>query len=143
MRETPRQWKTCHVLGHQLEKGKERQALDRWEILNDEMDAAAKLHRRLFADHETAVRPQYLFRESCAISIAGTKYSSDILAELRWHINGRPLLDYWKSKGKFDETTELTIDWSATLKAMKALPLPRRIHQSKMVSTFVGAFVGV
>jgi hypothetical protein len=32
MRETPIKWKTHHVLGHQLEKGKDREALDRWEI---------------------------------------------------------------------------------------------------------------
>jgi hypothetical protein len=107
MRETLIKWKTHHVLGHQVEKGKDRDSLDRWEVLNDEMDALQAS-------------------------------SSDILDELRRHINGQLLLAYWKRKGNFDDSTEDTIDWAATKKAMKALPLPRRIHQSKLVSTFVG-----
>ena len=142
MRQTPIEWKTRHVLGHQREKGGFEGSpligpLDRWAKLNDDMDEAAKMHRLQHADRATNPMPQFLYGEISPICINGIKLCCRVQAAIREQVNSPPLLAYWRRKEKFGNATETAVDWKATHKAMKLLPLGRRQHQTKMVAKFV------
>jgi hypothetical protein len=89
-----------------------------------------------------------VYTKTCPISTAGVNIAAIYSTLTASAYQRQPLLDdrktgSRKSKGGFNAATEaeaatIAIDWSAAMKVMKALSLPQTLHQSKMLSTFVG-----
>lgn len=127
-------WKFRHVYGHQDRDGRE---LDRWATLNCDMDEHAKAYaRELYRDGIPIEQRQVrIFKEPWPLWIEGRKASSDIGPLIKDQVDGKPLLQYWKKKGKLGIADPSEIDWKGIERAMASSPLSRRIWVSKAVST--------
>jgi hypothetical protein len=138
----PVKWKFRHVYGHQ--DGKPEKEMTRWELLNCEMDARAKgLLRSLLRDGDHEQRQIRIFKEPWPLWINGRKACRDIGPLISEQVDGKPLLDYMKKKGKMGTAEYTEVDWEAVEGAMKSVPQNRRIWISKHVSTFCGTGVNM
>jgi hypothetical protein len=126
-------WLHRHVRGHQDDK-KDISALDRWEKLNIEMDALAKL--TLSQPH--SLPSQTSKGEPWSIWIDNEKIIKDIANNIYEHIHGKEAIDYWLQKEKLNSETRSLMVWDPIGKAITQTPLPRRWFLSKHISGMCG-----
>jgi hypothetical protein len=142
MASCPVKWKFRHVYGHQ---DRDRRDLDRWATLNCDCDERAKAYARFLnqqgiPEDQRQVR---IFKEPWPLWIEGRKASSDIGPLIKDQVDGKPLLKYWRKKGKLGTADNSDIDWNGITRAMKTVPLSRQIWVTKQVSTFCGTGVNM
>ena len=137
MRRCPISWTTRHVKGHQDDNAEA--VLDRWALLNIEMDEKAKEHwRRTQQDGRQQSR---IFGETWSVWIGAEKLTGNIRRAVTEQIHGKAAVAYWGSKGRFGNGSEEDIDWESTGKAMELESLSRQRWITKQVSGFCGTGV--
>ena len=143
--ELPIQVHWRHVDGHQ-DDGRIG-PLDRWEQLNCEMDALAKLRWQTSAAshepfHEVDGQLWPLFlnvdvtKDSSGLrrSTGGRAVGHDLPARLADHTLGQHLLRYWEDKPWLGDSTGPSINWDAVGLARSSLTMSRKAWVTKFVS---------
>jgi hypothetical protein len=128
LQSAPIQWTAHHVKGHQDDDL--TAILDRWAVLNIEMDARAKTYWS-----ETIAKPlprQFsITGEPWALWIGPLKVCRDVATTIISHVHGPPCQEYWATKNNFGAATRHVVDWFATNLAMRAAPIHCRHWISK------------
>ena len=133
---TPIKWKARHVKGHQDDD--ETIVLDRWALINIDMDLKAKEHwHRMQSDRSTpGFIQQEIYGEPWSFWVGPRKISQRFREEVIEHIQGKAVKKYWDGKKRFGGKSSADIDWNATKKAMESVPLSRKRWVSKHASGF-------
>jgi hypothetical protein len=134
---SPVTWTWRHVAGHQDDDGIEE--LDRWAMLNIEMDNLAKVYWNDLSDEQTGNCP--ITNKYWPVYIQGEKITAQLDERIREHILGSAQCERWERKGRFSRESISRVNWKACKKAMKSLAIGRRHWIVKHVSGHVG--VGV
>ena len=125
MASCPIHWLYRHVKGHQDDDI--TKSLDRWALLNVEMDSRAKVH--WIDTHSRSltgvVLNEHIRGEPWAIWLGRSKISTNLRDSIINHIHGQDALQWWVSKNRIPEEEKLHIDWSSIKSAMTTSPLPR------------------
>ena len=136
----PITWLPRHVAGHQDDV--ENAFLDRWALLNIEMDSAAKAHLHEYRDLDdlnSPRPPQYkIYGKPWALWIGGRKLCTDYRPIIQEITQGKDLREYWDRKERFGGGSSTDIDWIATESAMKNSTPSRRQWVTKHVSGHCG-----
>jgi hypothetical protein len=137
LKSSPIKWEFRHVEGHQ-DDGIE--VLDRWAMLNVEMDSLAKV---LWNDEVDQPREynEMVANEYWPVFIGGSKISSQLDVAIREHILGTAQCERWVRKGRLTQESIQQVNWKACEIAMKQLSIGRRHWIAKHVSGHAG--VGV
>jgi putative intracellular protease/amidase len=135
LQQSPIHWTAHHVLGHQDDDPDA--TLDRWAILNIEMDMAAKEYWLETTEMEQRPPPLYqIAGEPWALWIGTTKICGGLQAAIEEAIHGPRSLAHWTKRGKFGNVDSTAVDWEATGWGMKAAKTSRRHWVSKHTSGF-------
>jgi hypothetical protein len=113
--------------------------LDRWALLNIDMDNKAKEHWYRTQAAPAMGRQDRIFGEPWALWIGDRKMNHDIRAAITEHLHGRDITAYWDKRNRFQGGSAELIDWKATGKAMAAVSLTRQRWVTKHVSGFCGS----
>jgi hypothetical protein len=152
MKESPLQWESKWVKGHQ-DDGDD--VLDEWAIENIEVDNMAgqywtKMVKELtpvdmpfwerMEDQRRFLRPESTTMpgETWQLRLGGDKVVGRIDDLVYDHCHKEAIIEYWISKGRFTEEVAETIDWESHHKAMKAFG-PRRHWVTKHFSGWAGS----
>jgi hypothetical protein len=131
----PVTWIPHRVKGHQDDD--QTALVDRWALLNIEMNNRAKLH---WAD--TVDQPRELQRtisgEPWAFWVKDTKICMNLHASIATATRGQASLNYWEQHGKYRQGTHSDIDWQATGQTMAKVKITRRHWVSKHSPGFCG-----
>lgn len=134
LQECPIQMKDRHVRGHQDDHNIE---LDRWELLNVEMDFTAK---ELWAEgkRQQRIGRDTLAGEPWSVWIEYRKLTRNVDEQVYDFIHGKNLQKHWTEKEhpRLSPESFGIVDWAGTEQAMKAAPSTRRQWISKHVSGF-------
>lgn len=131
-----------HVKGHQRERGGFAGSrligpLDELATMNDEVDTRANIFRLTLPTQDYPIDDIFP-SQSWTLLLADRPVLTDSRNILQEAMSSPALLDYWKNKrNKFGSLTPTSIDWQATANCMRALPSSRRLHSTKIASTFV------
>ena len=135
LRRVPIVWKPRHVKGHQDDD--ESAVLDRWALINIEMDLKAKEHWYFVqANQPSPPIQQGIFGEPWALWVGPRKICQSIRDEVVEHIQGRSVRKYWEGKERFGNKSASDIDWEASKKAMESAVLSRKRWVTKHTSGF-------
>jgi hypothetical protein len=147
----PIQVRWRHVDGHQ-DDGRVG-PLDRWEQLNVEMDALAKLRwqqsapsHRPFHDIDGQLWPLYIGcrRDTDASGLRtakdGRAVGNDLPARLADHTLGKHLLQFWSDRPWVGNPTAPRINWDAIGAARAALTMPRKAWLTKFAAGHNGVY---
>jgi hypothetical protein len=135
LQQCPVTWIPHHVKGHQDDDLTAR--LDRWALLNIEMDTRAKLHWAETVDQPR--EPQSTISgEPWSFWIKDKKICMNLHSSITMATRGQASLNYWESHGKYGQGTHSDIDWQATGQAMAKVKISRRHWVSKHSSGFCG-----
>lgn len=121
-----------HVRGHQ-DAVRSASELDHWELLNIQMDLAAKAFHKETAGR--SITPE-LHGEPWKVTLQGQKISSRLKEELRMACTAVEAEIYWKGKQRFEDGSISDIDWDAFGAALKLMPTKRQHWISKTTSGF-------
>jgi hypothetical protein len=135
LQQCPVTWIPHHVKGHQDDD--HTATLDRWALLNIEMDTRAKLHWAATVDQPREIQ-WTIAGEPWALWFKDEKICLNLHAKLHTATRGQATLDYWDKHGKFGQGSYSDIDWQATGQAMKTVSIARRHWVSKHSSGFCG-----
>ena len=130
VRDSPIQWKFRHVRGHQDDYA---QQLDRWELLNVEMDTLAKeyWHR---ATTNSWKASQSIAGEPWSVWRGKAKFVAPIRQEVYSHIHSPQIHAYWLSRNRYTPGTKDQIDWDAIGAAMNKSTITHRHWVTKHIS---------
>ena len=129
----PISWTTRHVKGHQDDNAEA--VLDRWALLNIELDDKAKEHwRRTQQDSSQQTR---IFGETWSVWIGETKLTGNIRMAVNEQIHGAAAVAYWGVQRWFVDSSAKDIDWESTGKAMEMESLSWQQWITKQVSSAV------
>ena len=120
------------VLGH-ADKVKDYAQLSRMEKLNYECDKLAGTFRQQTANHNQAT-DQLLPFQGWNIFIQDKPIINDLDTQLHQHCSKNDILNTWEKKRDLDTNKVKLIDWEGMAKAMKLIPLSRRIFVVKHVA---------
>ena len=134
LQDSPVKWQHRHVKGHQVED--ETSTLDRWAILNNEMDGTAKA---VWAFHQDE-QPQNIEIEGeyWPLYLSSGKVTGNIDAEIRDYIHGEDLVQRWITKERIPDDAGRLVNWEACGEAIKALGLSRGLWIVKHISGVCG-----
>jgi hypothetical protein len=130
---------TCtfrHVAGHQ-DDHMDLSQLDRWELLNVEMDTRAKQH---LASHFQPVPPVNIrFKyERVTVRLHGRKLSRFNMKFLYSKAYEPEIRDYWIQKGHFTADTWDLVDWDLQGSCFDSVPLGFQVWLSKHATGWCG-----
>jgi hypothetical protein len=130
----PISYELHHVKGHQDEE-RPKEDLDRWSILNIEMDTIAKsvLHR-----WSEALEHQQIEGEPWAVWSNNIKIINDFDARLYEIFHSKQIEEYWIKKRKFPRHMAADIHWEAMKRALTSVPLARRLFITKHATGMCG-----
>ena len=126
-----------HIMGHQDETGIVSM-LDRWAIINIEMDLRAKkCWQEKSNDHKYI--DYHVPKGIWKVSILGNRICNHLREYLRESIEGGKIADYWiNQKKRFSEEGYFQVDWDACKMAMTESKISRRHWVSKFESGWCG-----
>jgi hypothetical protein len=124
-----------HVEGHQEDK-QPPHLLDRWSLLNIEMDQSAK--EALTKWSEERANHQEILGEPLTIWVDNTKLGCDIFDQLYHRVHGSEVESYWKGKKGLATEQLQEMNWTAIGKARKKGTLTRKIFITKHVTGMCG-----
>jgi hypothetical protein len=111
----PIRWKHRHVKGHQ--DGNRSIFLDRWALLNIDMDLAAKVHWHRHAEHRH--RPVWkIHGEPWSLWIGPRKLCRNLRDQITDLIQGSKAKENWDSRNRFGQATSADVDFEACGQAM-------------------------
>jgi hypothetical protein len=111
----PIRWKHRHVKGHQDDN--HSIFLDRWALLDIDMDLAAKVHWHRHAEHRH--RPAWkIYGEPWSLWIGPRKLCRNLRDQITDFILGTKAKEYWDSRNCFGQATSADVDWEACGQAM-------------------------
>lgn len=113
-------WITKEVKAHQ--DGRTKQ-LSTWEVLNNEVDIAAKAAGYKFEEYPCV--SQAINGEMWTLWKGKYKICKQFKEKIRHFTSGTDCLDYWDSKDRFQNAPH-DVEWEATAAVMKELPIKRR-----------------
>jgi hypothetical protein len=125
---------THHVKGHQDEV-LPTTGLDRWSLLNIEMDRLAKSVVTSWTEN---LSHQEIEGEPWSVWINEIKLVNELEAKLYEIMYSKTAEEYWIRKEKFSASQATNIHWEAIGKAMKELSLARRTFMTKHVTGLSG-----
>jgi hypothetical protein len=114
----PISYSVKHVKGHQ-DNGGPTKRLDRWSLLNIEMDALAK---SILEQWQECPSSQLIDGEPWPVMQDGVKLVKDIDRNLYKIVHAPAVLQYWTAKNKFPSHMKDSIHWEALETAMKETP---------------------
>jgi hypothetical protein len=121
------QWKFRHVRGHQDDHVAACE-LDRWAILNIEMDAYAKQHMQIARSSPRHFKVAY---EPWSIWYQGKKITSDFSNTVYDLVHSAEVKEYWCRKDNLQPEVVEAVSWEAIDKAMLETKRSRRVFISK------------
>jgi hypothetical protein len=123
IKSSPITWKFQHVKGHQ---DKDADAtLDRWAILNIQMDSLAKMYwMEMF--HQAPQSTSFITGEYWPVFIQGHKIHSSLQTSLYSSIYQQKMASHWEKKNRFTKDQFMQINWDACEMAMRRLKISRR-----------------
>jgi hypothetical protein len=124
---TPISWTTRHIKGHQ-DASQTLDELDRWALLNVEMDTRAKNH---ISVARRKPRHSAIANEPWSLWYQGKKIANNISMTLYDIVHTPAVRSYWMRKDTITEEVLDTIHWEAVGDAMQAVPRKRRVFISK------------
>jgi hypothetical protein len=131
----PIRWKHRHVKGHQDDN--RSTFLDRWALLNIDMDLAAKVHWHLHAEHRH--RPVWkIHEEPWSLWIVPRKPCRNLRDQITDFIQGTKAKEHWDSRNRFGQATSADVDWEACGQAMASASLTTRHWIVKHTSGICG-----
>jgi hypothetical protein len=130
---SPVTWAWRHVAGHQDDDGIEE--LNRWAMLNIEMDNLAKVYWNNISDHQ--VGNFSITDEYWPACIRGEKIASWLDERIWEHILGSAQCEHWERKGRLTRESISRVNWHACEKAMKSLAIERWNWIAKHVSGLI------
>ncbi len=116
-----------HVKGHQDDM-LPKEDLDRWSLLNIEMDSLAKSIVQNWTENESG---QTIEGEPWSIWMNGLKIINDMEERIYASVHTKLMVEYWIKKQKFPLHHASDIHWEALGLAMKTSTLKSRIFSSK------------
>jgi hypothetical protein len=116
---------------------KTKAPLDRWAVLNIEMDSAARAYWVQTTEHSIP-RVYQIAGEPWALWIDTNKICGGLQTAIQDAIHGPRSIAHWTKRGPFGKADSNAVDWEATVWAMKAAKIPRRHWVSKHTSGFCG-----
>jgi hypothetical protein len=132
--ESPLQWKTRHIEGHQDDNP--QASLDFWAVQNIKVD---NLTRICWMEHSSTAPVQYpISGKGFQVWLGNRKLSSSYSSVFFDHINGKTILEWHSSHARFPACYARHINWEACGAALKRLPLGRQRRVSKHTSGFYG-----
>jgi hypothetical protein len=134
MAESPLQWKTRHIEGHQDDNP--QASLDFWAVQNIKVDNLAKI---FWMEHSSTASVQYpISDEGFQVWLGNRKLSSSYSSVFFDHIHGKTILEWHSSHARFPACYARHINWEACGAALKRLPVSRRRWVSKHTSGSCG-----
>jgi len=123
-----------HVKGHQ-DAVRSVEVLDRWSLLNIEMDSMAKSVVTRWTENHNL---QHIEGEPWSVWSDALKLVNDLDSKLYDIMHSTEVENYWTRKGKFPEQLASHIHWEAIEKAMKTSSLARRTFITKHATGMCG-----
>ena len=136
MASCPIQWLYRHVKGHQDDNL--GHSLDRWALLNIEMDYRAKVHWSNTQSIPHSRKSFDISGEPWSVWLGNEKLSTNLREAVLTHIHGQEALQWWTTKQRILATEAANIDWPAIKSAMKNSPLSRHHWVSKHTTGICG-----
>jgi hypothetical protein len=130
----PISYQSHHVKGHQDEV-RPKAALDRWSLLNIEMDNLAK---SLVDGWVDSLGNQQIAGEPWVLWSNDVKLINDMGSKLYEILHSKAIEEYWIKKRKITEHGAYSIHWEAIEKAMKEVTLAKRTLITKHVTGMCG-----
>ena len=128
--DTPIDWKFRHVEAHQSTKYPTK-TLDRWAILNDEVDIAAKVYR--VEMRQEGSTPHLIHKEGWAVTIDEAKITPPIRTQIYDHIHIPKAQKFWVEKKRFTREQIAAIAWDPCGVALRKSSRSRRKWLTKQV----------
>lgn len=131
-----------HVRGHQRERGGYQGAvligpLDELASLNEEIDEDANDFRRRLPPEDYPLL-QHFPSSLWVLKVLDTPILHQHRRSLMHHMSSPDLMHYWsESRNKFGPHDHSVINWPATTRCMSNLTAKRRLHTTKIATTFV------
>jgi hypothetical protein len=134
IRDSPIDIELFHVEGHQDDDAEAM--LDRFALMNIDMDAAAKAHWTMAHDSEERLRNAQIPGEGWALWIGFEKITGEIRTSITEQVHATPTEQFWirRKRFKIQRATSQYVDWSATDHAMRNSSATRRQWVVKHVS---------
>jgi hypothetical protein len=133
---SPIHWKFRHVKGHQDDI---RDAiLDRWALLNIEMDSLAKMHR-LEKSGQRQPLNSTITGEYWPVFIKGRKLHSNLRNTLYEEIYREKMAVHWDEKDRMGHDRSMRVNWEACEAAIKRLKIARRHWIAKHTEGMINA----
>ena len=124
IKSSPITWKFRHIKGHQDEEVDA--TLDRWAILNIQMDSLAKMYWMEKFDQTPQPNP-LIAGEYWPVFIQGRKIYSSLRTSLyKAMIYQQKMASHWEKKNRFTREQCMRINWDACAGAMRHLKISRR-----------------
>jgi hypothetical protein len=123
LKDSPITWHHRHVKGHQDEEVDT--ILDRWALLNIQMDGLAKSYW-METYHQPLVLNTCITGEYWPVFIQGRKIHSSLRSTLYNDIYQRKMGLHWEKHDRFTQEQCMRINWDACAGAMRRLKISRR-----------------
>mgnify|MGYP003519673277 CR=1 FL=1 len=123
LKASPIKWTFRHVKGHQddiLDA-----TLDRWALLNIEMDSLAKMHWLEKSGQQQPLNSM-ITGEYWPVFIDGRKIHSNLWDSLYEEIYRIKMATHWEKHDRLDRERSMLVNWEACAVAMKRLKISRR-----------------
>ena len=128
-----------HVMGHQLNTGEK---LNRWELLNEEMDIRAKDYWEVTKKHKANLT--YTTTKSMwPVYIRNVRVIANLRTFIYDAVHGARLGNYWIERKRFPEDSFQLVDWIQISKAMSKCKVSRRRWVTKFVLGVCGTGVNM
>jgi hypothetical protein len=123
LRSSPIKWTFRHVKGHQEDDIEA--TLDRWALLNIQMDSLAKMHW-VEQSHQQQPLNTEITGEYWPVFISGRKIHSNLRESLYEEIYRHKIARHWEKNQRMAREHSMIVNWEACGDAMRRLKISRR-----------------